>query len=200
MKKPCPYCKTEFETRNKHQKYCSKSCSNLSRNGGPKARFNSKYEKHGPDECWEWVGTRNTHGYGMVSFNGKLQSAHRVAWQISNGPIPKGKGNHGTCVLHKCDNPPCVNPAHLFLGTHADNMADMAMKGRRATSGLKGEDSGNAKLSTDNVFEIKRLYASGKIMQKHIAERFCVSQNTISRIINGKRWAHLNNADSHKQS
>lgn len=75
--------------------------------------------------CWEWQGTRNEHGYGGVSVNGRWRKAHQVSWELTHGPIP-----HGMELLHSCDNPPCVNPDHLSLGTHRDNMHDMSVKGR----------------------------------------------------------------------
>ena len=77
------------------------------------------------DECWEWTDGCDGDGYGVVGAGGKTVRAHRVAWEVAHGPIPDG-----VHVLHQCDNPPCINPAHLFLGTQADNMADKVAKGR----------------------------------------------------------------------
>lgn len=82
-------------------------------------------------ECWEWQGGKRGRGYGSFKFNGKDMIASRVAWLIFRGEIPPGNGHHGTCVLHKCDNPPCVNPDHLFLGSNRDNAIDAAKKGRK---------------------------------------------------------------------
>jgi len=81
----------------------------------------------GHDGCWGWVGSIDHFGYGQIQHEGKVQPAHRVSWVLARGPIPDG-----LCVLHRCDNPPCTNPEHLFLGTKKDNMMDAARKGRIA--------------------------------------------------------------------
>ena len=86
-------------------------------------RFGTKVQSG--SGCWEWTGTRTKRGYGQLGVSGKTKWAHRVSWEINNGPIPDG-----LFVCHHCDNPPCVRPSHLFLGTHQDNMRDMAEKGR----------------------------------------------------------------------
>lgn len=87
------------------------------------SEFKKRVDRSG--ECWEWTGHRQTQGYGQVQVNAKLWTAHRLAWTLYNGPIPDGK-----LICHSCDNPGCVNPEHLFLGTHADNMEDMVAKNR----------------------------------------------------------------------
>jgi hypothetical protein len=86
-------------------------------------------------ECWQWIGSVNKQGYGLTYLFGKFYIAHRASWRLFNGEIPRGNGYHGTCVLHRCDNPSCVNPKHLFLGTLKDNNQDMIKKNRH--TGLK---------------------------------------------------------------
>lgn len=89
-------------------------------------RFWSKVARRAPGECWEWIGSRFPRGYGRLKLNRKTAYAHRVSWELAHGvPVPDG-----LCVLHRCDNPPCVNPAHLWSGTMADNMHDRDAKGR----------------------------------------------------------------------
>ena len=92
------------------------------------ARFWAKVQK--TDSCWLWTAAKNRFGYGRFMLNGKVVRAHRVAWTLAYGQIPEGAGFHGTCVLHLCDNPMCVNPSHLVLGTQGENCRDMASKGR----------------------------------------------------------------------
>jgi hypothetical protein len=96
-----------------------------------KDRFWSKVAIKGADECWEWKASRYPGGYGKFSIKDRYQQAHRLAWRLSNGEIPSGQN-----ILHKCDNPPCVNPNHLFLGTQTDNMHDMMAKNRHNFNGL----------------------------------------------------------------
>lgn len=94
-------------------------------------RFWGKVDRRGLDECWKWLGAKAPHGYGQIGTkSSKHMLAHRFSYELHYGPIPDNDTYHGTCVLHKCDNPSCVNPAHLFLGTQSDNVADMIAKGR----------------------------------------------------------------------
>ena len=149
-------------------------------------RFWPKVDKRGVDECWKWLASTQKFGYGTFNLRGKIQLAHRISWMLHNGPIPKGKGYHGTCVLHHCDNPPCVNPKHLFLGTNNDNMADKVKKGRIANN--IGEQNCNAKLTWEQVCEIRVRYAKGGITQTKLGDEFGVTNQNISDIIRGKLW------------
>jgi len=133
--------------------------------------------------CWEWVAARNKTGYGAFAFNGKRGGgAHRAAWVFANGEI-----RAGLFVCHKCDHPPCVNPDHLFLGTHADNLADARAKGR----GARGETHGHTVLTETQVRRVRQLYETGSFTQKEIAARYGVGVGTIGGIVNGKTWRHV---------
>lgn len=140
-------------------------------------RFWSKVDKSG--DCWEWTASRINTGYGRFVLSGKIQMAHRVSYELMVGPIPKGK-----CVLHHCDNPPCVRPDHLWVGSRSDNMLDMYKKGRRV---MGGENAGTAKLTSEQVLKITNLI--GKEKRADIAEMFKVSQSTIGNIATGHCWS-----------
>jgi len=141
-------------------------------------RFWSKVDKAGG--CWVWTSATDRSGYGLLGGRAPERYAHRLSWRIVRGdPGPRD-------VLHRCDNPPCVRPSHLFLGDDASNHADMASK-RRSTW---GERNVHAKLAADDVREIRRLAASG-VRQRDIAERFNVSRVTVSDIHRRKSWYQL---------
>lgn len=129
-------------------------------------------------ECIEFTGYRDKNGYGKMPIDGVDTGAHRVAFEVVNGPIPDG-----LVVRHKCDNPPCINPLHLELGTHGDNGQDKATRDRST----HGEGNPGAKLTEPQVIQIRKLLRSG-IQQREIAERFGVGQSTISRIKKGTHW------------
>lgn len=150
------------------------------------ARFWSKVNVRTPKSCWEWRGSL-VGGYGTFRVGPKVHKAHRVAWMLS---CDAEVGD--LHVLHRCDNPRCCNPAHLFLGTNADNVADKVSKGRQAKGlghGVPGARNKQAKLTPDRVLEAKELLANGNISQREVAQRFGVSQSAISLIVLGKNWA-----------
>lgn len=142
-------------------------------------RFISKIKRG--DGCWLWQAGCNTDGYGTFSVgNIRAMRAHRAAFELWIGSIPSGM-----CVCHTCDNPPCCNPDHLFLGTVAENMADKAVKGR-----LKlGSRAGTSRLTENDVAEIRVLCAT--FSQREVAYRYGVSETTISNIITRKHWKHV---------
>ena len=144
-------------------------------------RFWAKVDKRGPDECWPWTGAPTPKGYGVIRDQGRYVRAHRLAWELANGPIPDD-----LLVCHRCDNPPCCNPADLFLGTNADNSADMVRKGRGAPLG--GQNNNSAKLTDADVNTIRRLWGTGAWRQRDIADVYHVGQPAISRIVTQRRW------------
>ena len=145
---------------------------------GPEDVFESRYEKS--DGCWIWRGGKNGYGYGIFLLPGEVPvRAHRYAYERVHGPIPEGM-----VVMHSCDNPPCVNPAHLSLGTRDDNNQDKKRKGRHP----HGDVHHWTKLSEQQVREIRRLLAAG-MKQKDIAVMYGADQSTISNIRTGKRRA-----------
>ncbi len=163
-----------------------------------KHRFEAKYVRSGPDDCWLWTAHIGADGYGIIRDSGGIRpmlKAHRVAWILTHGPIPVGEGAHGMCVLHKCDIKPCVNPRHLFLGSHADNMADMARKDRSGRHSHWGEAHGGVKLTDTDVVVIRG--AGRNMLNRELAEIFDVHEGTISaikrgdsrtRVTGGGRW------------
>lgn len=143
--------------------------------------------------CWEWQGTRNGAGYGLFWALGRQWRAHRVSWELGNGPIPDGIN-----VCHRCDHPPCVRPDHLFLGNQQANIQDAVAKGRKKTGtdhwwssvDQSGRKNRRAKLAEADVLEIRRRYLGGE--SKHsIAQDFSIHPNHVNRLVSGARWGHL---------
>lgn len=149
-------------------------------------RLWARVHRKGPDECWEWQGGRNRHGYGVLTIRYKTWLAHRLSWELANQyPIPSG-----AVICHRCDNPACVNPAHLWLGTQGDNMRDMFSKGRGNHVNPRdnvGARNPMTKLSDEDVRAIREL--AGSQTQRVIAQQFGVGQDQISRILSGRRRA-----------
>ncbi|MGB9835082.1 MAG: HNH endonuclease signature motif containing protein, partial [bacterium] len=143
----------------------------------PEERFWSMVKRDGPDSCWEWQGYHLKDGYGAFHFNGKRVIASRFAWILTYGEIPPGM-----CVLHKCDNPSCVNPRHLFLGTQKDNMQDAVLKLRKS-----GPHNGRTKLSWPQVDTIRLLFQMGWSAYR-LARFFGVNYKTVWQILKGKTW------------
>lgn len=147
-------------------------------------RFWSKVKIGQDDECWEWTASKHK-GYGCIKIKDKFITSSRLSWMIHFGEIPEGLS-----VCHKCDNPLCVNPDHLFLGTHQDNMNDMMNKGRSNCIGVNqvGEKNKHAKLTWDDVYTIRRLYSEGNETLKSLGNRYGVHLATIGYIIQNKSW------------
>lgn len=142
----------------------------------------------GPDECWEWQGCCNNTGYGTVGWHGTNYTAHRVAaWLegLVDDPAAPAKKTDPGHVLHSCDNRPCCNPGHFFLGTYGDNQIDAYAKGRRAQP--QGEHHANAKLTYDQAAEIRKRYSEGE-KQVPLSKEYNVTQRVISLIVRGESY------------
>lgn len=155
-----------------------------------KEDFWKRIRRTSEDECWEWSGGKTSkqtgRNYGVVWINGERWKTHRLAWVYEFGPIPRGMN-----VCHKCDNPPCCNPSHLFIGTTKDNVADCLAKGRGNKE--RGIDRYNATLTEEDVREIRSRYKartkdnSGRAL----AKEFGVGTTMISAIVCRNRWKHI---------
>ena len=148
-------------------------------------RFWEKVDRGG-DGCWEWQGQRSRWGYGYFVFKGRRRHAHRISWELANGDPP---GNLFVC--HTCDNPPCVRPDHLFLGTALDNNRDRAAKGRTALNPFPGEDNGRAVLTEVDVREARARHARTGESFATIAREYRVSEAAMRFAIRGITWKHL---------
>jgi hypothetical protein len=142
-------------------------------------RFHDNYERGDPSACWPWTGARHYTGYGVIADEHNQQHrATRIAYELAHGPIPPGRH-----VCHRCDNPPCVNPAHLFVGRPADNTADAVRKGRWAV----GTKKVNAKLTDADV----RAIRASTLTYKELALKFNVSKQLICFIRTRRAWKHI---------
>lgn len=183
------------------------------------SRFWSRVDRRGPDECWQWTGATDSHGYGQLTIHNRHVGAHRLAYTFTVGSIPAG-----LCICHTCDNPPCCNPAHLFIGTMSDNLRDCAQKGRNGAqshperrprgdrSGARlhpermprgdhhgshihpdrvacGERAGSAKLTANDVRAIRQ--EAKHISQRQLAIKYGVTHSAIWRIVHHHNWKHI---------
>lgn len=208
----CEYCGAAA-VKSAGRRFCSQRCSNtaVAARGGMEKRCKAEervvplqdrlarrlIEADPPAHCTElgacqiWTGRVNRKGYGEINRGGRglgSMLAHRASWEVHRGSIPDGLN-----VLHRCDNPPCCNPDHLFLGTLADNNADMLAKGRYGVLPEhlpRGERHALAKLTEDRVREARGLNAAG-IPKKHLAKRYGVAESTMDAAIRGKTWGHV---------
>lgn len=192
----CPSCGGKFVVKphmasDGSTRYCSRSCANAgeSQNRIPISdRFWPKVRKGSQDDCWLWQGGTTKRGYGVIGGDGKgprQLMASRVAWELTHGPIIDG-----LFVCHDCpdgDNPLCVNPAHLFLGTQQDNMDDKVKKGRQR----KGEGVPSSKLKESDVIRIKDIHRAGETSVRKLAETYGVTTSTIRSIMSGRLWKHI---------
>lgn len=145
-------------------------------------RFWSKVDDSDIEGCWPFIGCINSYGYGRFNLGGgKITNAHRVAYELSVGSVK------GLEICHTCDNPPCCNPAHLFAGSHADNIRDMFSKGRNLN--YKGAEHGMSKLTEEQIKEIRSTFGYGSGIM--LARKFCVTDATIADIRKRKTWKHV---------
>jgi hypothetical protein len=164
----------------------------------PADRYLAKIEQRGPNECWPWTAACFDNGYGAFRLGNRQMKAHRFGYELHNGPIPNGQ-----FVLHHCDNPPCQNPQHWFLGTHKDNAVDRESKGRgrfrhfgplpphEGPGRAYGELNANARLTAQTVRAIRLAYAQGNISQQTLADTFGVTQGCVSAVIGHRTWRHV---------
>ncbi len=145
-------------------------------------RFWEKVNKEAPNGCWEWMGHRDSNGYGRMNIDGEATYMHRYSYELHRGPI-----QDGMFVCHQCDNPSCVNPAHLFLGAPVENTADMLGKHRHG----HGARLPQAKLTDVQVIEIRRRYAQGSVTQEELAQEFGLTRAGVASITQRKTWRHI---------
>lgn len=164
--------------------------------GTPAERLWARVKKK-RNGCWEWNGARSPSGHGSMRLGKGHISTHRLSFELAYGPIPSRM-----FICHRCDNPPCVNPEHLFLGTPADNMRDRDSKGRGATGRrngrhtkpectARGEQCGRTKLTTRQVLDIREAYANERISMRALGAIYGISHTQVRYVVRGLSWAHL---------
>ena len=173
----CKNCGAGMRGKHKGAVYCGWDCMTEGFTYNHRDVFFDSYAVVG--ECWEWTGSRDTKNYGRIGGTNPIK-AHRLSWELHNGPIPDG-----LCVLHKCDNPPCVNPAHLFIGTIADNNRDKMVKGRHRYS--VGSQRSHSKLTESDIPIIRAMEET----HTEIARLFGISRRNVGFIKDRKTWKHV---------
>lgn len=187
----CGICGIKFraeqnQIRRGRGKYCSKECAGLARRVPLADRFFDRVGCKTESGCILWNGQFSEGGYGVISYKtgrtGNSVRANRVAYELMVGPI-----QDGLFVLHRCDNPPCINPTHLFLGTVADNSKDMVVKGRSA----RGERHGSAAVTESTVLELRERYRQGGISKRSLAREYGIGESALAHILKRRSWSHL---------
>ena len=170
MVRNCEYCEETFKKESPPQIYCTMIC-----------RIFDSCERI-PNGCWIWLKGKDKNGYGLMSVNNKSYRSSRITYETFIGYIPPGM-----LICHSCDNPSCINPEHLFLGSPKDNMTDMYQKNRDRNTGIKSVVS---KLTEENVLEILKMRKNGDTLEK-IAKKFNVTKQTIFSIVHKDNWKHI---------
>lgn len=152
-------------------------------------RFEAKFVRDNVSQCWKWIASTFTNGYGQFNVEGRNQKAHRISYRLYRGRIPKGLS-----VLHKCDNKVCVNPYHLFLGSGLDNMRDMIAKGRDVK--VAGEEHPGATITEEDVKQIRLLYETGQKKQADLCRMFNLSRPQICGIVHYRYWRKVSASNS----
>jgi hypothetical protein len=181
--KNCIICGVEFGREKlsfARRKCCGAACAHKAIRKDPEQAFWAKVNKNAPSGCWEWTASRKEKGYGQFYSRGKMHRAHRLAWKLLRGdPGPLE-------VAHRCDNRICVNPEHLFLATHDENMADCKAKGRQA----RGERSGKGRLTEKDVLELRQRRKEGWTKDQ-LAGEYKITPHYAYQIYTGRTWKHL---------
>lgn len=183
--KVCVHCHREFArprgAKGETQKCCSQKCAGALGRVSPELRFWRHVDKRSDAECWLWTGASGYNGYGKFSGHRLNGYAHRFSFELAHGPIPDG-----TYICHRCDNPPCVNPSHLFAGTPAENQRDSRHKGRMLKA--RGVETRASKLTPEQVRRARAVQNGGIAA---LAREVGVHPTTLLSIRHGKTWRHV---------
>jgi len=191
--KECEWCGTDIARNGeragdwKKRRFCNHACWLQSLRTVTETWLR-KRTKATQDGCWEWRGDKTSNGYGVVAVDGKRIGAHRYVFNQLVEPVPSDLH-----VCHACDNPACVNPDHLWLGTDEDNMRDMRLKGRQAKDRRLpvGEQHHQSKLTANDVLAIRAKYADGGTSQRRLAAEYGVTQRAVANALHGRTWRHI---------